>query len=91
MPGELSATDLEGRLTAHRQILTWLLGRIVVSPDDLKDLKAELDVKLPPPDHQEDPGAIPTIGHAVQTAAGLEARVLIEHLQATLERRQASK
>ena len=79
--GELSNFDLEGRLAAQREVMSWLLSRLVQSPDDLRDLLAHIDESVPPRDHQEDPGAVPTVGHAVSTAAGIEIRALLEPLQ----------
>lgn len=84
--GALSNLDLEGRLAAQRQVLAWLLERAVSSPEDLKDLKAHLDESVPPRDHQEDPGAVPSEGHAVLTAAGIETRMLLEPLNQRFSR-----
>lgn len=78
--GSLSNLELEGRLAAQRQVLIWLLDRCVVSPDDLADLKAHIDESVPPRDHQEDPGAVLSVGHAAQTAAGIEMRMFVERL-----------
>ncbi|WMT85468.1 hypothetical protein NO932_11025 [Pelagibacterium sp. 26DY04] len=79
--GAMSNFDIEGRLAAQRQVLAWLLERYVRSPEDLRDLKAHIDESIPPRDHQEDPGAVTTEGHAVATAAGIEIRSLLEPLE----------
>lgn len=85
--GSMSNFDLEGRLAAQRQVLAWLLERHVLSPEDLRDLKSHIDESIPPRDHQEDPGAVPTEGHAMLTAAGIEVRMLLEPLEARYGRR----
>lgn len=87
--GAMSNFDLEGRLAAQHQILHWLLARHVTSSEDLRDLKAHIDEAVPPRDHQEDPGAVPTAGHAVLTAAGIEIRALLEPLEARFGRTSA--
>ncbi len=79
--GELSNFDLEGRLSAQRQVLAWLLARTVTSPEALSDLKSHLDQAIPPRDHQEDPGAVPGEGYAPLAAAGFEVRLLLEPLE----------
>lgn len=82
--GELSNFDLEGRLSAQRQVLAWVLARTVTSSEALSDLKAHLDQWIPPRDHQEDPGAVPDDGYAALTAAGFEIRLLLEPLELSL-------
>ena len=82
--GELSNFELEGRLSAQRQVLAWVLGRTVSSPEALADLKAHIDQSVPPRDHQEDPGAVPDSGYAALTAAGFEIRLLLEPLELKL-------
>lgn len=84
--GAMSNFDLEGRLAAQRQVLAWLLERHVRSPEDLRDLKAHIDESIPPRDHQEDPGAVLTEGHAMMTAAGVEVRMLLEPFEARFGR-----
>ncbi len=82
--GELSNFDLEGRLSAQREILAWLLARTVTSAEALSNLKAHLDQSIPPRDHQEDPGAVPDEGYAALAAAGFEIRALLEPLELKL-------
>ncbi len=82
--GEFSNFELEGRLSAQRQVLAWLLARIVTSPEALSDLEAHLDQSIPPRDHQEDPGAVPDGGYAALAAAGFEIRLLLEPLKLDL-------
>lgn len=83
--GALDNLELEGRLAAQRQLLSWLLARQVQTKEDFADLKSHLDESVPPADHQEDPGAVPTVGHAIQTAAGIEMRALLDPLRARFD------
>lgn len=70
--------EIEGRLTAQRRVLQWLLTRAVRSPGELDALLEALDEPFPPADHQEDPGAVPTGAFAQMAAATAEMRLLLE-------------
>lgn len=80
MNGDLTPADLEARLNAQRQILQWLLQRVVADADAYGDLVAHINASLAPNDHQEDPGAVPTEGYVALAGAGIEIRALLEPL-----------
>lgn len=77
MSQQFSGEDLEGRLSAQRRVLQWLLRTVEADEEQLERLLAVLEEPFPPADHQEDPGAVPTEAFASQTAYVAECRLLL--------------
>lgn len=82
----MSPEELEGRLAAQRQVLRWILERMVVDGETFADLRTHVDGAYPPLDHQEDPGAVPTQAFGTVAATGLELRLLLDPLAARFGR-----
>ncbi len=74
----LTANDLEGRLNAHRElmidILAAMIGGEVTITQFLRRLRDDATFKA----NEEDPGAIPDIGFAIENAAARELRTILE-------------
>ncbi|MCF4098508.1 hypothetical protein [Maritalea mediterranea] len=88
---ELSSAELEGRLTAQRHVLQWLLTYVADKDKAAVDgLLTNLNETWPPQDHQEDPGAVPTSSFAIFAAATAEMRQLLEPVKET-QRRDADE
>lgn len=81
MSQRFTPEEIEGRLTAQRRVLQWLLGHTIESREDFEALVASLDEEFPPPDHQEDPGAVPVAAFAIIAAATAETRLLLESVR----------
>jgi len=77
---EMSVAEIEGRLSAQRRVLQWLLVH-AAKDEAVDDLLDCLNESWPPADSQEDPGAVPANGFAVFTAAVEETRLLLEPLK----------
>ncbi len=82
-----SPEEIEGRLAAQRRVLQWLLLRAARKPADLEDLLKALDETYPPPDHQEDPGAVPTRAFGILAASTAELRLLLDPVKQVLAER----
>lgn len=78
---EMSAAEVEGRLIAQRHALQWLLQQVARQDADVSTLLNDLNEQWPPADAQEDPGAVPTNGFAIFSAATAEMRLLLEPLK----------
>lgn len=78
---EISAAEVEGRLIAQRHALQWLLLQVAKEDVDASILLNDLNERWPPADAQEDPGAVPTNGFAIFSAATTEMRLLLEPLK----------
>jgi len=78
---EMSAAEIEGRLIAQRHALQWLLLHVAKHDVDVSTLLGALNERWPPADAQEDPGAVPTNGFAISSAATAEMRLLLEPLK----------
>lgn len=71
---------LEGRLIAHRRMLTRLME---LSPDTARDAMQEwLSEREIMPDGQEDPGALADEGAALELALADEMRLVLAVLEA---------
>ena len=79
-PG-MSAAEVEGRLIAQRHVLQWLLLHVARHDADVSTLLDDLNEQWPPADAQEDPGAVPTNGFAIFSAATAEMRLLLDPLK----------
>ena len=78
----MSAAELEGRLSAQRQVIQWLLRRLAQDDASVADeIMEALNVAWPPQDHQEDPGAVPTEAFASFAAATAEMRLLLQPIK----------
>jgi len=77
MDGAQTPEELEGRLIAQRLVLQWLLKRAVTNSETLADLLQHADATQPILDHQEDPGAVPTLAFATEAAATAELRLIL--------------
>lgn len=78
MSNETAPEEIEGRLTAQRRVLRWLLEHLAVDAEGLDALLAELDEPTIPQDHQEDPGAVPAEQYAAMAAYSSELRMILE-------------
>lgn len=71
--------DLEGRVMAHRRVIQWLLHRDGGALlHELRDVLGSFEDNIPPLDHQEDPGAVPTAAFGAFAAYTAEMRLLLE-------------
>lgn len=81
---EMSTEELEGRLNAQREViamlLAWARARHGLDDDFLAALTDAEQIK----DHQEDPGAVPTVAFAIEGAREREIRLIIEEMEAVL-------
>jgi hypothetical protein len=82
----LNTQELEGRILAHRKLLVALLNalaRAAPDPDvvwnDIRDSALLLD-------HEEDPGAIPEAGFAMQVQETEELRSIISQAETRFRR-----
>ena len=82
MNGAQTPEELEGRLIAQRLVLQWLLKRAVTDRETLGDLLSHADATQPIQDHQEDPGAVPTMAFATEAAATAELRLILAGIEA---------
>lgn len=78
---EMSPAEIEGRLSAQRRVLQWLLIHAAKDDAAVENLFESLNETWPPADSQEDPGAVPANGFATFTAATAEIRLLLEPLK----------
>lgn len=72
----LTMETLEGRLIAQRKILALLLARLPA--DEAASVWEYLDERSTMQDAQEDPGAVPDAGVALQVAIAEEVRLIAE-------------
>ena len=76
----LSPLELEGRLNGQRKVLTAILAQLMsVSGADFSHrIEAMAEIS----GHQEDPGALPEPAFAIEAAAALEVRLLLDRARA---------
>jgi hypothetical protein len=78
----LTAEELEGRLNAHRELmidmLAAMIGGEVTITQFLQRLRDDATFK----DNEEDPGAVPGEGFAIENAAARELRSILEAARA---------
>lgn len=82
---EMSDEEVEGRLSAHRYILSHLLAKHATEPVQQKELLAWLDERANVNDCQEDPGAVIVQGFAEQQARADEFRIISEGVRSLVE------
>jgi hypothetical protein len=78
---KMSAEELEGRLNAQRDVLARLLAW-ATSQERSEGLLTALTASWQVKDHQEDPGAVPAAGLAIEGAMEREMRLIIESAEA---------
>lgn len=64
----VSDEDMEGRLSAHRYILSHLLTKLVEEPAEMQSMLRWLDERASQNDSEEDPGSVIVQGFAEQRA-----------------------
>ena len=78
----LTTEELEGRLSAHRELLIDMLaamiGGEVTITQFLKKLRDDGTFK----DNEEDPGLLPDTGFAIENSAARELRTILEAARA---------
>jgi hypothetical protein len=77
---ELSTGELEGRLVGQREVLAVMLAHLMRTGGT--EFERLVEAQLGIGDHQEDPGAVPEEAFAVEAAAALERRQVIERARA---------
>ncbi|MFB9171769.1 hypothetical protein ACFFVJ_02080 [Roseibium salinum] len=77
----MSEDEAEGRLTAHRDILTKVLFLLAKDEEKRAVLYEWLDERRRVKDHQEDPGAVIQEGFAEQQARAEEFRIISDNLR----------
>lgn len=85
---QLGPFELEGRLNGLRDTLEIVLVHLL-SSDDARNLRQDLDARLNLADQQEDPGAVPQAAFAAEAAATREIKLLLERVDAALDARKA--
>ena len=73
---ERTADGLQGRLSAQRRVLAWLVREL--SAEQHARLVEALSEPYPPQDGQEDPGAVPVQAFAGIAAYSAEIRAILE-------------
>lgn len=77
--------EAEGRLSAHRDILTKLLALLAMDAGKRDVLLEWLDERVTAQDHQEDPGAVIQEAFAEQQARAGEFRIIADDLRMLVE------
>ncbi|MGQ7843758.1 hypothetical protein ACUNV4_04735 [Granulosicoccus sp. 3-233] len=78
---QMNEEEVEGRLSAHRYILSHLLAKLSPEPGQQKGLIDWLDERASVNDGEEDPGAVIVQGYAEQQARADEFRIIAEDLR----------
>ncbi|MCF6367959.1 hypothetical protein [Rhizobium halophilum] len=78
----LTPEELEGRLNAHRELMIDMLAAMIggeaATADFLRKLRSDATFK----DNEEDPGVLPEQGFAIENAAAVELRSILEAAKA---------
>lgn len=82
---QMNEEEVEGRLSAHRYILSHLLAKLSTDPGKQKGLIDWLDERASVNDGEEDPGAVIVQGYAEQQARADEFRIIAEDLRRLTE------
>ncbi len=77
----MNEDEVEGRLSAHRYILSYLLTKLVTDPGDRKVLLDWLDERASVNDGEEDPGSVIVQGYAEQQARADEFKMISEDVR----------
>lgn len=81
----MSEDEAEGRLSAHRDILTKMLSLLAEDEEKRAVLYEWLDERRRVKDHQEDPGAVIQEGFAEQQARAEEFRIISDNLRRLID------
>lgn len=81
----MSDDEVEGRLSAHRYILSQLLAKLFTDPGKRKVLLDWLDERASVNDGEEDPGAVIVQGYAEQQARADEFKIISEDVRRLVE------
>ncbi|ASJ70645.1 hypothetical protein [Granulosicoccus antarcticus] len=82
---QMNEEEVEGRLSAHRYILSHLLARLSTDPGEQKALLGWLNERASVNDGEEDPGAVIVQGYAEQQARADEFNIISEELRKLVE------
>ena len=82
---QMNEEEVEGRLSAHRYILSHLLAKLSTDPGDRKVLLDWLDERASVNDGEEDPGAVIVQGYAEQQARADEFKIISEDVRRLVE------
>ena len=83
---ESPPNDLEGRVMAYRRVIQLLLRRNGGALlEELREALGPFEDDIPPLDHKEDPGAVPTAAFGAFAAYTAEMRLLLESSDAQNE------
>lgn len=82
---QMNEEEVEGRLSAHRYILSHLLARLSTDPGERKVLVDWLEERAAVNDGEEDPGAVIVQGYAEQQARADEFRIISEDVRRLVE------
>lgn len=82
---QMNEEEVEGRLSAHRYILSHLLARLSTDSGERKVLVDWLEERAAVNDGEEDPGAVIVQGYAEQQARADEFRIISEDVRRLVE------
>ena len=82
---QMNEDEVEGRLSAHRYLLSHLLAKLSTDPGDRKVLFDWLDERASVNDGEEDPGAVIVQGYAEQQARADEFKIISEDVRRLVE------
>jgi hypothetical protein len=78
----LSAEEMEGRLNAHRELMIDFIAALLGGDESIQQFTQRLSEDTNFQDHEEDPGAVPGAGIAIQNTAAEEIRSILEAARA---------
>ena len=82
---QMNEEEVEGRLSAHRYILSHLLAKLHTDPGERKILLNWLEERASVNDGEEDPGAVIVQGYAEQQARADEFKIISEDVRRLVE------
>ncbi|NND71119.1 MAG: hypothetical protein HKN43_06040 [Rhodothermales bacterium] len=82
---QMSGDELEGHLSAHRDLLSHLLAKLAADPETRKVLLNWLDERANVKDTAEDPGAVTKEGFTEQQARADEFRIISQDVRRLTE------
>ena len=82
---QMNEDEVEGRLSAHRYILSHLLAKLSTDPGDRKVLLDWLGERASVNDGEEDPGSVIVQGYAEQQARADEFEMISEDVRRLFE------
>lgn len=78
----LSLEQLEGKLNAHRELMIDFIAALLGGDESVQAFTKRLADDASYKDHEEDPGAVPSEGIAIENAAATEVRAILEAARA---------